>query len=404
MVEVILLFIEEFRGAFRVVDAVDIVLVSAFIYAMMIWFQRTTSRGVFIGVGAMTVIYLIARGLDMYLTSLAFHTLFAVLLFGLVVVFQEDLRRFLERLSNLRSIRLHQNQETRFDYDGLVETVFKMAATKTGALIVFKATEPLTRHLHGGIKLDGFLSQSLVASIFDSSTPGHDGAVVIEGAKVSQFASHLPLSVNDEVIAGRGTRHSAALGLAERSDALTVVVSEERGVVSVAESGNLIGMDTAASLKQRLDEFQTKLHPVSNVPLWHRILVHHGRAKVISLLIATLAWFAVAYDPNTLQRTFVFPIEYRNLAKQLELEPRAPTECRVTLSGSDRHFRFLDPANVKVTLDLTDMAAGYHEFAISEKNMRLPANLNPYRIEPRTIRLQLRTQILSSTSVQKTVP
>ena len=392
MVQTIFSFLNELRQSFRIVDAVDILVVSTFLYAALVWFQKTTSRGLLIGMAALAAVYFSARALDMYLTSLAFHTTFAVLLFGLVVVFQEDLRRLLERVANLHSMRLAQTQFTHIDFDTLVESVFKMAGSKTGALIVIKAKEPLTRHLNGGIPLNGQFSAPLLFSIFDSSTPGHDGAVVIEGNQIKQFAAHLPISQNTNSVAGRGTRHSAALGLSERSDALTIVVSEERGVVSIAESGKLKEMPTAASLKQRLDDFQETVLPEEARPMWNRILVQHVRLKLLSLMIATIAWFALAYDPHTVQRTFVFPIEYRNLAKQLMIDEGAPIEIRVTLSGSDRDFRFLDPANVKMTLDLSDVSVGFHELPLSEKNIRLPANLSPYRIDPRTIRLRLLTR------------
>ena len=389
MLETVVSFTDELRRSFRLVDAIDILLVSAFLYATLVWFNKTTSKGVLIGMAAMAAVYFVARGLDMYLTSLAFQASFAVLLFGMVVVFQEDLRRFLERVASLRKVRLDRKRFDHIDFDVLVESVFKMADTKKGALIVMKAKEPLNRHLNGGINLDGHFSAPLIYSIFDSSTPGHDGAVVIEGTQVKQFAVHLPISQNTEAVAGRGTRHSAALGLSERSDALTIVVSEERGAVSISEAGTLVSMPTASDLRQRLADFQKAVLPGEAEPLLRRVLFENFQLKVLSVLIAIVAWYSLAYDPNTVQRTFAFPIVYRNVAKNLSIDERAPTECRVTLSGSDRDFRFLDPATVKITLDLSEATTGYQEIPLSEKNIRLPPNLTPYRIDPRTIRLML---------------
>lgn len=390
MIETIVSFTDELRQSFRLVDAVDILLVSAFLYATLVWFKKTTSKGVLIGMATMAAVYFIARGLDMYLTSLAFQASFAVLLFGLVVVFQEDLRRFLERIASLRKVRLDRKSFVHVDFDVLVESVFKMADTRKGALIVMKAKEPLGRHLNGGISLNGHFSAPLIYSIFDSSTPGHDGAVVIEGNHVKQFAVHLPISQNIAAVAGRGTRHSAALGLSERSDALTIVVSEERGAVSISEAGTLIPMPTASDLRQRLSAFQAAVWPEEDQPVLQRVLFENVQLKFLSVLIAIIAWYSLAYDPSTVQRTFAFPIVYRNVAKNLSIDERAPTECRVTLSGSDRDFRFLDPTTVKITLDLSEETEGYQEIPLSEKNIRLPTNLTPYRIDPRTVRLMLR--------------
>lgn len=390
MIETIVSFADELRQSFRLVDAIDILLVSAFLYATLVWFKKTTSKGILIGMATMAAVYFIARGLDMYLTSLAFQASFAVLLFGLVVVFQEDLRRFLERVASLRKVRMDRKISAHVDFDVLVESVFKMADIKKGALIVMKAKEPLSRHLNGGITLNGHFSAPLIYSIFDSSTPGHDGAVVIEGTQVKQFAVHLPISQNIEAVAGRGTRHSAALGLSERSDALTIVVSEERGAVSISEAGSLTPMPTASDLRQRLSDFQAVVQPEESQPILRRVLFENVQLKMLSFLIAIIAWYSLAYDPSTVQRTFAFPIVYRNVAKNLSIDERAPTECRVTLSGSDRDFRFLDPASVKITLDLSDATEGYQEIPLSGKNIRLPTNLTPYRIDPRTVRLMLR--------------
>lgn len=392
MIETIFPLMEELWRSFRFVDAIDVLLVSAFLYTALLWFQRTASRGILVGVASLAIVYFLSRSLDMYLTSLAFHTSFAVLLFILVVVFQEDLRRLLERVASFRTITVNRTSTLPIEIDSLVEIVFKMAALKTGALIVMKGKEPLGRHLNGGVKLNGKLSAPLLFSIFDSSSPGHDGAVVIDSNGVEQFAVHLPISQNVNQIAGRGTRHSAALGLSEVSDALTIVVSEERGVVSVAETGALDEMKTATALKQRLDDFLGAAFPANQPPLWRSILIQHAGEKVLALTMAIIAWFTLAYDPHTVQRTFIVPIEYRNVAKQLEFETTAPSECRVTLSGSERNFRFLDPATLKVSLDLSGITKGYHELQLSEQSIRLPANLDPYRIEPRVIRVLLNFQ------------
>jgi hypothetical protein len=215
---------------------------------------------------------------------------------------------------------------------------------------------------------------------------------VIDSDEVERFAVHLPISKNAKAIAGRGTRHSAALGISECSDAFTIVVSEERGVVSVAESGKLREVATAADLKRRLDTFLHSIHPSTPEPLWRRIVIQHGRLKLLAIAIATLAWFVLAYDPHTVQRTFVVQIEYRNVPADLLLDENAPDEARLTLTGSERNFRFLEPGTLKITLDLTDVSPGFQQFPLTESNIRLPPNLSAYRIEPRVVDLLLLKQ------------
>jgi uncharacterized protein (TIGR00159 family) len=389
--ETILSFVDELNGSFRIVDAIDILLVTVFLYGTLVWFKRTASRGVLIGLALLAIVYFLARALDMYLTSLAFHTTFAVLLFILVVVFQEDLRRLLERVSTLRSMNFWQPQDISLDLDVIVESMFKMASSKTGALIVLKGKEPLERHLNGGVALSGRISKPLLYSIFDPHTPGHDGAVVIDKDRITQFGAHLPISKNTKAIAGRGTRHSAALGLSERSDALTIVVSEERGIVSIAEAGKLIEMSTASDLKEQLEKFLEAAFPATTQPLSKRLFLQHARLKVLSFTIAVAAWFVLAYDPHTIQRTFAgVPVEYRNLPKAVELDETARSEARVTLSGSERDFRFLDPGSLKISLDLANVEVGRQEVVVSEPNINLPSNVTLYRIEPRVMELYVR--------------
>ena len=389
MVETALSFFDELSRTFRIVDAVDILLVAVFLYTALVWFQRTASRGVLAGMAALALVYFFARGLDMYLTSLAFHTTFAILLFVLVVVFQEDLRRLFERVSALQSVRISNSPGLEFEIDELVESVFKMADSKTGALIVLKGKEPLERHLDSGIMLGGRLSKPLLYSIFDSHSAGHDGAVILENDRVEQFAAHLPISKNTKEIAGQGTRHSAGLGIAERSDALAIVISEERGVVSIAESGKLRSIATAADLKRRLEKFFAVTFPRITQPLWKRFLLQNGRLKVLAIVVAVVAWFVLAYDPHTIQRTYGVPIEYRSLAKELELIGAPPNEVHVTLSGLERNFRFLEPGTLKITLDLSDVQLGYQDVQIADSDIRRPANLLPYRINPKIITLNI---------------
>jgi uncharacterized protein (TIGR00159 family) len=381
----------EFRENFRPTDAVDILLMSVFLYSALAWFRETASRRVLIGVSVLVAVYGLARAFDMYLTSLLFHTGFAVLLIVLIVIFQEDLRRMFERVAawgSLEQVRASRPMVT--DVDALVEAAFTLAEHRTGALVVLEGNEPLGRHLDGGIALGGELSKPLLYSIFDASSPGHDGAVVLERGVVQRFAAHLPISKNQQEIAGRGTRHSAALGLSECSDALVIAVSEERGTVSVAEGARLLEMESAAVLKTRVDEFLAAKFPVRTQATWRRYLVEHRWLKASAIGLAVAAWLLLAYKPSTLYRTFLLPIEYRNLGEQLLLDHDAPNEARVTVSGSERSFRFLDPAALKLSIDLSGSEAGKHEIVLSERDIRLPAKLDLYRIEPQDIVLHLR--------------
>jgi len=391
MLQTIFYFFDELYRNFRITDAVDIAIIAALFYSMLVWFKETASRRVVIGVTVLLIVYFLARAFDLYLTSLLFQAGFAVLVIMLIVVFQEDIRRALERVASWGPLtsQLSAAAQTT-DIDTLVEVAFDLAASKTGALMVVKGRDALERHVQGGIPLAGTTSKQLLLSIFDAHSPGHDGAVIMDQGRVARFGAHLPLSKNRKEITFRGTRHSAALGLSECSDALVIVVSEERGVVSVAERGMLKEVSSPAVLKRQLEWFFQDRFPQSTEPMWKRLLAHDVRLKALAVLLACIGWLMLAYNVGTIQQTFEVPIEYRNIPPNLALDETVPNKARVTLSGPERAYHFLEPATLKISVDLALSSVGSQVFPITEKNLKLPSSLSLRRIEPQVLWITLR--------------
>ncbi len=394
MMQTLISFLEEFWAHFRVVDAVDILLMSAIVYWGLIWSKETASRRVLIGVTLVLILYFLSRAFDMVLVSLVLQTGFAVLIIILVVIFQEDLRRMFERIAGVRWLGgfKQASPQLPFDVDALVEATFTLARAKTGALIVLEGSDPLDRHIDGGVKLGGHISQPLLFSIFDSSSPGHDGAVVVNQGRIDKFATHLPISKNHDMIAGRGTRHSAALGLAECSDAMAIVVSEERGVVSIAEADKLVTVDSTSELKEHVESFLIDRFPIEQSGGMKQMVYRNGWIKLLAVALTVGAWFALAYNPQTVRRTYVVPIEYRGQPASHVMVDPPPNEARVTLSGLDRNFRFLEPSSLKISIDLAESHAGSNAIAITDRQIRLPLNLALERIDPRIVRVDMRAK------------
>lgn len=384
-------FLQDLTQSFRIADLVDISFISLVLYAIIIWFRKTTSRRILVGIAVLVGIYFVARDFDLYLTSQLLHAGFTIVLIVLVVVFQEDLRRVFERIATLGSLaQLESDGIVGNTLDTLVEATFDLASKKHGALIAIPGKDPIARHIHGGVELSGKLSRPLLDSLFDPGSAGHDGAVLVESGVVSRFALHLPISNNRAQVRNLGTRHAAALGLSERTDALTIVVSEERGIVSLAENGKLMAINSAAELKRRLDLFAGEMYPSSNESSWTRFLSTNWQTKLLSIFLATFAWLLLAHNPNTVQRIFVVPIEYRNVPEELQVNDWATTETRVTLSGTEPAFRMLDPASLRIAIDLSNATLGPQVIQVAaRKNLAVPANLTVYRIEHSTISLYL---------------
>lgn len=385
------MFLRELIDSFRIADGVDIVVIAIILYWGLIWLRETASRRVAIGITALAALYFAALTFDLYLTSQLLHAGFAVVLIVLVVAFQEELRHFFERIAAMGSLRaLRAVASDPEDLDIVVKTAFGFAARHVGALLVVKGQDDLARHLYGGVPLKGQLSGPLLESIFDPSSAGHDGAVVLEDGTVRQFASHLPISKNRQEIRHRGTRHAAALGLSEESDALVIVVSEERGVVSVAERGLLREVSSPAALKGRLEKFETAKFPPQKETVWKRLVARHWQFQILAVGLAVIGWMLFAYNPSTVQRTFVVPIEYRNIPAPLVLDEFAPTETRVTLSGTEPAFRMFQPSDLRISIDMAGAHEGFQSVQIDSRSLNVPPKLEVYRIQNGTMSLILR--------------
>jgi len=246
---------------------------------------------IILGVLILLLIYETGIILDLPLTKTVFKPFLSIFLIILVVIFQKELRRFLAMVGILVSRKkaiLPVEEQT---LGVIVQAINYFIKHRIGALIVFPGREPIERHLEGGAVLDGVVSLPLLLSIFDESSPGHDGAIIIEGNKIKKFAVHLPLAENIEAVEKFGTRHRAALGLAEISDALTVVVSQEKGNVSIAYNKNLISYNNVEEFERKIRQFLEKKFPKRKTENYKKALKENLKLMLISLAIAFFIWW-----------------------------------------------------------------------------------------------------------------
>ncbi|MFZ4438940.1 MAG: diadenylate cyclase [Syntrophales bacterium] len=381
-------------NTFRIQDILDIVIISIMISALLIWFKDRASRFVFMGIAVLGVVYILARFFQLYLTTVVLQAFFAILLFVLVVIFQEDLRRFFEQLALFGRFRKRFFAAAAFNEGAeiIAQTAADLVRRKVGALIVLQGQDPLDRHLTGGNNLDGLLSQPLLESIFDPHSIGHDGAVLVDGNRVMRFGCHLPLSANAVRHGNLGLRHTAALGLSERSDAICIVVSEERGTISLARAERIQEIVNASALRIELEAFFAKRAPLAKPGPILGWLKENPREKVIAIALACILWVVFGYQRETIRRDFMVPIEYRNAPAELILEEPKATEAKVMLMGHSQAFQLLHPQNLKISLDLAQLSPGRQEVTLTRDMVKTPSNLavagiNPERITIVTSRL-----------------
>jgi hypothetical protein len=245
----------------------------------------------------------------------------------------------------------------------------------------------------GGIPLDGKVSEPLLRSIFDPHSPGHDGAVIIEHDRVTRFAAHLPLSKDLRQLVGLGTRHSAALGIAELTDALAIVVSEQRGTISAARDGRLHRLENPQELVALLERFLQKEEP-NERRIWKWVPVKHLRenwqAKAIALAMAFGFWYVFVPGAKVMEATYRIPVQVQNIPADYELESFQPTEVEATFSGPRRAFYFFHPRRLKVTVDASTAESGRRTFMITPQSIRHPNEITVEEVKPQTLRLTLR--------------
>jgi diadenylate cyclase len=199
----------------------------------------------------------IAYGLDLRFLKWTLEKVWTMAFVAVPVVFQPEIRRVLERLGQgapfLRSVAA---DEARLVVSEVAEAAAELSRSRTGALVVFERGAGLREYVETGVPLDALVSKKLLLAIYEPHTPLHDGAVIIRGKRIAAAGCYLPLAAQNLIPPDLGTRHLAAVGLSEQSDALVVVVSEETGSVSLVEGGRLTSLadarETGAALKERL--------------------------------------------------------------------------------------------------------------------------------------------------------
>ena len=236
-------------------DAVDLVLVAVVIYHILALFRGTRAMQMLVGVGVLVVASLAARQLQLHSLSWLLDTLWSFWVVVLVVLFQPELRRALTSLGHtaaLRGLFGGARAETLRVVDEIASVTGSLAERRIGALIVIERGTGLRQYAELGVALDALVSADLLTSLFLPYSPLHDGAVFIRDDRVVAAGCFLPLSRNSQLARQLGTRHRAALGVAEETDAVAVVVSEETGRLSLAVDGGIEMLGGPDALRRRL--------------------------------------------------------------------------------------------------------------------------------------------------------
>lgn len=268
-------FFTQITANIRIQDIIDVLVISFVVYKIFDFLKQTRAEQLLKGIAILLVLTKISEWLQLYTVNWILSNTMTVGTIAILVVFQPELRRGLEYLGrtsiftgNLAEI---QENEAKHTVKSILDAVASLSRQKIGAILVIERRTGLNEIIDTGTKMDSIVSAELLINIFIPNTPLHDGAVIIKDDRIRAAACFLPLSENMTISKEMGTRHRAALGMSERSDSLSIVVSEETGVISIAEHASISRHLDIDTLETILMEIYRRSEDRSIGNFWRRI-------------------------------------------------------------------------------------------------------------------------------------
>ena len=368
----------------RLQDVLDILFLTIVAYYLYVWFRGTKAFKALAGLLALAIIYTAARAWGLFLTTWMFEILWQVLIILLIIVFQAEIRQVLERVDPLRKIGFRRYSKPVEWIEDFTQGVFSLAEGKIGGLAIIERLDKVDEFITAGTTVEGDPTPELLLTLFQKESPLHDGAVLIREGKVVAAACYLPLSSDEELPKHWGTRHRAALGLSQRCDAMVVVVSEERGEVSLGRGGELVPVENQEKLSEIIHEAIT-LATREAKGWWETIrsfLTSRWRLKLGTLAIVSLVWLMLAGQQD-FEATIQVPVEFKNLPERMEIVDPIKPSVKITVRGLRKDASTLNARNVQVELDVSSAQLGRKTYRISANQAVLPGErINVVRIEP----------------------
>lgn len=378
-------------------DIIDISLVSYILFRFYVLFRGTNAFRVLIGMTILWFFQQVAVSMGLIVTSWVVQGIVGLAAFIIIVIFRNEIRSVLQA-SHLRAILWDVSSKAVIStIELIVQSVSDMGARKCGALIVLRGKDDVEELIQSGIPWKGEISKEMILSIFWPDNPVHDGAAIIQGDHIVQVGAILPLSRRDDLPTYYGTRHRAALGLAEATDALIIVVSEERGDVVVAQDGKLKIVKQKRKLEQLLQEHMGVLSKKGPELIKEKLMV--AAAALFSVIFITGVWFSVSRGGDTLL-TFESPVVYLNRNPSMEIVRTSVNTVSLELEGSGALTKSIKPDQVQVKLDLAKSKVGPNSFTLTRDSISLPPGIVLKGVSPTVVEVDLDVLIQKEMPVQ----
>ncbi len=378
-------------------DVLDILLNSYILFRLYVLFRETYVFRVLTGLAFLWIFQRVSAYFGLILTSWVMQGITAVVALIIIIVFRNEIRSVLQA-KNLKAILWGFPQKSvPTTIQLIVDSVKTLSKRHIGALIVLPAKENLEDVVQGGVPLRGLVSKEMITSIFWGDNPVHDGAAIIEENRISKVGVILPLSYKSDLPSRYGTRHRAALGLAETTDALVVVVSEETGKVVVAKDSNIIDIHDNTSFTKLLQEHMGVYEEENGYQQKEKFKI--SVAALVSFFFITGMWFSFSKGLDTLI-TLEIPVEYTNRNPGFEIVDASVNAVRLHLGGSGALIKSIQPEQVQVKLGLGNAVIGRNIFSITKDNITLPPGIFLRKVVPSVVEVALDETIKKEIPVQ----
>ncbi|MGD8292394.1 MAG: diadenylate cyclase [Desulfobacterales bacterium] len=378
-------------------DIVDIGLVSFILFRFYVLFRGTNAFRVLIGMTILWFFQQIAVSMGLIVTSWVVQGVVTLGAFIIIVIFRNEIRTVL-LARNLKFIFWGGPSKTvTGTIEIIVQSVLEMARRNCGAIIVLPGKEDLEEVIQKGIAWEGEISKEMILSIFWPDNPVHDGAAIFQGKKITQVSAILPLSRRDDLPSYYGTRHRAALGLAETTDALVLAVSEERGDVVAAQDSQLKVIKQKRRLEQILQQHMGVAAKKSREAIKDRLMLI--TAALFSIIFVAGVWFSVSKGVDTLA-TIEIPVVYMNRDPAMEIIKTSGNTVSLELEGSGALIKSIKPDQVQVRLDLSQSKVGPNSFTITRESISLPPGIILKGVTPPVVDVELDILIRKELPIQ----
>ena len=378
------LFIHSFIDL-RWQDLLDIFINSFIIFRLYILFRGTNVIRGLLAIVALWLLKRLAMMLGLVVTSWVIQAIIAVATLVIIIVFRNEIGSAFKA----RSLKFFfwgiPQRQLQTPVDIIADSVGELAHHKLGALIVLPLKKGIEDIIHGGIQWQGKLSKEMLLSIFWHGTPVHDGAVIIQGDRILEVGAILPVSKSNTLPSHFGTRHRAAAGLSEQTDALVIVVSEERGGITLFKDKEIFSLDTPTELNQKLQEYVGMTLEKKRV---RNQVIELSAVATACLVFTTGMWYSFARGLETLT-TVEVPVEFVNRDPKMKVFSASVSTVKLQISGSKSLIRSVTPNQLKVKLNLANTNPGDNTVTLNREGIVLPPGLELKQVEPQSLNINL---------------